>query len=201
MGSRALRQWPAIWTPPCDVLVLDLGLPDGDGLGAARQVRERQGLKLGIVIVTVRGHVEDRIAGFSVGADAYLVKPVNPRELKAVIDQLFVRLKSAENKPSGAGWQLDATTLQLRCPKGMGIALTGSEARLLTHLFNMPGEVVSREELCKDLPPGGAADETRRLDTLVSRLRTKVELANGVELPIKTFRNLGYAFTGPVVRH
>lgn len=179
-----------------DVLVLDLGLPDGDGVAVARRVRERLGLKLGIVMVTARGHVEDRIAGFSVGADAYLVKPVNPRELKAVIDQLWGRLKNGRDKPAELGWRLDATTLQLCIPGGTAITLTGSEARLLANLFNTPGEVVSRDELCKGLPPGGAADETRRLDTLVSRLRTKVELVSGVELPIKTFRNLGYAFTG-----
>lgn len=183
---------------PCDVLVLDLGLPDGDGLAAAAQVRARIGLTLGIVIVTARGHVEDRIAGFSVGADAYLVKPVNPRELKAVIDQLLTRLRKAGETPATPGWRLDATTLQLFSPGGAVTDLTGSEARLLAHLLSVPGTVISREELCRHLPPGGLADETRRLDTLVSRLRTKVEQAGGVALPIKTFRNLGYAFTGMV---
>ena len=181
-----------------DVLVLDLGLPDGDGVAAAQRVRERFGLKPGIVIVTARGHVEDRITGISAGADAYLVKPVNLRELKAVIDRLMVRLKNGEKKAPPQAWKLDAATSRLYAPNGAAISLTGSEARLLAHLFDQPGDIVSREELCKYLPPGGLADETRRLDTLVSRLRAKVEQDSGAELPIKTFRNLGYAYTGQV---
>lgn len=183
-----------------DVLVLDLGLPDGDGLAAAQRVRERFGLKPGIVIVTARGHVEDRITGICAGADAYLVKPVNLRELKAVIDRLMVRLKNGENPVQADTWKLDAATLRLHAPGGGAISLTGAEARLLACLFEKPGQVASREILCRDLPPGGSPDETRRLDTLLSRLRAKIEQETGTELPIKTFRNLGYSFTGQVIR-
>ena len=183
-----------------DVLVLDLGLPDGDGLAAAQRVRERFRLKPGIVIVTARGHVEDRITGICAGADAYLVKPVNLRELKAVIDHLMVRLKNGENPVQADAWKLDAATFRLHTPGGGAISLTGAEARLLARLFEKPGQVASREILCQHLPPGGLPDETRRLDTLLSRLRAKIEQETGAELPIKTFRNLGYSFTGQVVR-
>jgi DNA-binding response OmpR family regulator len=181
-----------------DVVVLDLGLPDGDGIAAARRLREMRKLKLGIVMVTARGHVDDRIAGLHAGTDAYLVKPVNPRELKAVIDQLMTRLGdavAAPTMPTNPGWRLDDETLQLTAPDGTVIPLTGAEALVLKRLMQAQGKVVTRAELSKELPPGGDPDETRRLDSLISRLRSKVAQATGLELPVKTFRNLGYSVT------
>src|SRR5690606_21337740 len=71
-----------------NILLLDLTLPDGNGLDAARNLRKQYGLKLGIVMVTARGHVEDRIQGITAGADAYLIKPINLKELRATIDHL-----------------------------------------------------------------------------------------------------------------
>ncbi|MDD3519422.1 MAG: response regulator transcription factor [Chromatiales bacterium] len=181
-----------------DVLVLDLGLPDGDGLAVARELRSQRGLQLGIVIVTARGHTEDRIAGLSAGADTYLVKPVNPRELKAVIDQLALRLRETPPESPPDGWRLDEPTLTLHCPGGMSVSLTGTEARILTRLFESRGQPVSRPELCRYLAPSSPQDDTRRLDTLISRLRSKVERETGVALPLNTFRSVGYAFNGRV---
>ena len=174
-------------TRPWQVLVLDLGLPDGDGLQAAQQMRAQRGLDLGIVMVTARGHVDDRIAGLRSGADAYLVKPVDLRELAATIDQLAKRL-------STPGWGLDAGSRLLTAPKGQPVELTGAENLLLQTLMSANGQVLDREQLCRALAPSGDPTDTRRLDTLISRLRTKVEVQTGCVLPIQTFRNLGYAY-------
>ncbi|MEX0731463.1 MAG: response regulator transcription factor [Aquisalimonadaceae bacterium] len=185
-----------------DVLVLDLGLPDGDGLVAARQVRQEHGFKVGIIMVTARGQIEDRIAGLAgASADAYLVKPVNLRELKAVIDQLVARIRDAGAVKSNTAWSIDELTMQLRCPGGVSVQLTGTEVLLLKHLFDhKPGVPLSRDLLSKYLAPSGTPPNSRRLDTLISRLRSKVEQQAGLPLPIWTFRNLGYLFTGALER-
>ena len=181
------------------LLVLDLGLPDGDGLSAARELRARHALTLGLVMMTARGQVDDRVAGLTAGADSYLTKPVALRELKAVIDNVLQRLPPlSASSASAPHWQLDSATLHLRSPGGARLLLTGTEARLIARLFEARGEVLGREALCRALDPRGFADDTRRLDTLVSRLRSKVEHQCGEALPIRTFRNLGYAFGGPL---
>lgn len=181
-----------------DILLLDLGLPDGDGLMASQQVRQEYGFSIGIIMTTARGHIEDRVAGLSGAlADAYLVKPVNLRELKAVIDQLMARMRESAPPGQAFRWSIQELTLQLRCPNSVLVELTGTEALLLKKLFSHePGSPISREQLSQYLAPEGTLPNTRRLDTLVSRLRSKVERESGLSLPIFTFRNLGYAFKG-----
>jgi DNA-binding response OmpR family regulator len=182
------------------VVVLDLGLPDGDGVVAARELRAQHGLLLGLVIVSARGRLDDRLSGRQAGADAYLTKPVALRELKAVIDSLLLRLPHAEPAdgdlaPYAAAprWALDRASLALRSPCGQVLPLTGTEARMLALLMQARGRVLSREQLCRALDARGAAPDTRRLDTLISRLRSKAE-ASDLCLPLHTYRNLGYAF-------
>jgi len=94
-------------------------------------------------------------------------------------------------------WLLDRRTLRLHSPGGAQLLLTGTEARLLQGLFEARGEVLGRDALCRALGPAGHVPDTRRLDSLISRLRSKVEQQGGGALPIQTFRNLGYAFGGP----
>lgn len=179
-----------------DLLVLDLGLPDGDGLTMAQQLRAERGLALGIVMVTARGQAEDRIAGLNAGADTYLVKPVNPRELKAVIDRLAARLR-ADRTPAPS-WHLDPETLQLNTPAGKAVPLTGAEARLMSCLLAQPGEIIGRDRLYREINPRAHLIDSRSLDSLLSRLRSKVENQTGMALPVQTFRNLGYRFAGRV---
>ena len=218
-GAASVRQMQQVLADPAwragmqpRVLVLDLGLPDGDGVAVARRLRAEQGLALGIVMMTARGHLEDRILGLTAGADAYLTKPVAPRELKAVIDALVLRLAAAAAAPGLAGavlladeaaagavpayWRVDPATLRLICPGGCSVGLTGAEARLLAALFQAQGQVLNREQLCQRLGHGAGLDDTRRLDSLVSRLRGKVEQQCSMALPLQTFRNLGFAFSG-----
>lgn len=181
-----------------NMLLLDLTLPDGDGLNVARELRKTYGLQLGIIMVTARGQVEDRIDGISAGADAYLIKPINLRELKVTIDHLEQRLGGQPPVESAAPaqWRLDATSLELICPNAERVALTVTESLLLKALLEQPGQPVSRDRLCECLPPGSHQDDTRRLDSILSRLRSKAKKDTGLNLPIHTLRNKGYTFEG-----
>lgn len=191
---QALEQ--EVW----QVLVLDLGLPDGDGTTAAQEVRQQHGLDVGIVMVTARGHTDDRILGLHSGADAYLVKPVDLRELCAVIDRLSQRVTErlarslAHANSANRRWELLRAQHRLQCPDGQQVALTGSECLVLNTLLEQRGQPVGRTALQELISPGSALLDTRRLDTLLSRLRSKVQQEAGQELPVRTYRNLGYAF-------
>ena len=180
-----------------DIVLLDLGLPQEDGLTTARKLRQRS--NVGIIIMTARGQVEDRIDGAQAGSDVYLVKPIDPRELKAVIDNLMQRLRQPIAPPHPAHWQLDVAALHLIPPNARAVRLTGSEVRLLSLLMMDAGVLVSRQTLCAVLGRGGDPDDTRRLDYVISRLRTKVESIPGIELPIRSHRGVGYSFTATAI--
>lgn len=177
-----------------DILLLDLGLPDGDGIAATTQLRETYGLQLGIIVVTARGQVEDRVEAISAGADAYLIKPINLKELCVTINHLYRRLQD-KGRGDDAVWQLDRQLLQLQCPNKRKVALTMTEALLLDVLIANKGDAVSRELLCGCLPPSSLRHDTRRLDAILSRLRTKVKTETDITLPIHTMRNKGYVFS------
>ncbi len=180
-----------------DVLVLDMDLPHGDGWAAAQQVRQAHGFKVGIVMTTARCQIEDRIAGLSGAADAYLVKPIDLRELEAIVSNLVARIRDVGAQGIDTAWSIDEQTLQLRCPNGISVQLTGTEALLLKLLFDhRTSSPLSRDALSRYLAPSGTPPSTRRLDTLISRLRSKVKQQAGLSLPIQTFRNLGFLFTG-----
>lgn len=179
-----------------DILLLDLGLPDGDAQQMLEWIRHEFGLGIGIIIVTARGHVEDRVAALSSGADAYLVKPINLSELRATITQLTQRLP-ARDASHQSRWTLDNVELSLKTPCGRLVSLTGAETQLVDRLLEAQGEIVSREALCSHVYVNQQVHNTRRLDTLVSRLRNKVRRETGRVPPIQSFRNLGYVFRKP----
>ncbi len=189
--EQALRE--GTWS----ILLLDLTLPDGNGLDAARKLRKEYGLKLGIVMVTARGHVEDRIQGITAGADAYLIKPINLKELRATIDHLQLRVGNAPpSNLAKLAWHLDLQSLELVCPNDQRVSLTVTESLLLKRLLEHLGHAVTRDALCSCLPPGSRLDDTRRLDSILSRLRSKAKREAGINLPIHTLRNKGYTFAG-----
>jgi DNA-binding response OmpR family regulator len=177
-----------------NILLLDLTLPDGDGINAAAELRQQYGLSLGILMVTARGHVEDRIQGITAGADAYLVKPINLKELGATINNIHQRVSPLVPQPKADTWILDQQALTLSTPLGNQIPLTVTESLLLKVLLDKLGQPVTRDVLCSFLPPGSSQDDTRRLDTILSRLRSKAKKEAGTNLPILTLRNKGYTF-------
>lgn len=174
-----------------DIVVLDIGLPGESGMAAAARLRGRGGL--GIVLLTARGAVDDRVLGLSLGADAYLVKPVDPRELVATLASLFRRLSATPSAPPG-GWHFDSDGWRLVAPDGAVIPLSGTEWRIVSRLVAARGTPVPREAILATL---GKADsiEDRSIDTLLCRLRRRVREASGHDLPIRSARGLGYVFT------
>ncbi|MDR3469948.1 MAG: response regulator [Xanthobacteraceae bacterium] len=188
-----------------DLVVLDLMLPGEDGLSLCRRLRTTS--QLPIIIVTARGDDVDRIVGLEMGADDYLGKPFNPRELLARINAVLRRQAAAQTAGPGSsataltflGWRIDLRLRELRNPEGAQVALTSAEFDLLQVFCERPGRVLSRDNLL-DLTNGRAAGSFERsIDVLVSRIRRKLE-RDGEEgtTIIRTVRSGGYLFTPTV---
>ncbi len=175
-----------------DLLVLDLGLPDGD---ARCWLEQREDLlDKGIIMATARGQRGDRIAGVQAGADCYLVKPVDLDELVAVVRNLLRRLRHEEPQ----AWLLDAVKWTLQAPGAKLVKLTHSELVILSALARHVGAAVSRYELAAALGHAPELYDPRRLEVLVRRLRGKVGDALGCALPLETVHGQGYAFAAPI---
>jgi len=185
-----------------DLVVLDLNLPDGDGLSACRELRAG-GVALPIIMVTARSSAVDRVLGLELGADDYLTKPFEPRELLARVRNLLRRTRPA-SWVRGAGarfarfgpWRLDLFQRRLIAPDDSLVMLSSSEFRLLERFIAHPNGVVSREELAPERKATVAYD--RSIDLQISRLRQKLAAAKGGEDLIITVRNEGYVLASPV---
>lgn len=186
------------------LLLLDINLPDGNGLAVARRLRERSGLGVGIIVLTCRGTVADRVTGLDSGADAYLVKDADLLEIDATIRSVLRRLPQpagAVSEPSavparaGEGWHLPPNSPVLQTPHGTTVVLTPSEHAFLISLLQRPGEPVSRAEIAQgmDRMPNWTL---RNLDSLVRRLRHKVKAADGAVLPVRMVYGRGYSLEG-----
>jgi len=190
-----------------DLVVLDLMLPGEDGLTLCRELRARSAVP--IVMLTAMGEETDRIVGLEMGADDYLPKPFNPRELlariKAVLRRAEVRMErhdttDVEQAVQFAGWKLDAGRRSLVSPQGVTVTLTAGEFDLLIAFVDHPRRVLSRDQLL-DLTRGrAAAPFDRSIDIQVSRLRRKIETDPSSPELIKTVRGGGYTFTPTVER-
>jgi DNA-binding response OmpR family regulator len=176
-----------------DVAVIDLGLPDGRGRDIAARVRATT--DMGVVIMTARGQLRDRIDGYESGADAYLVKPVDVRELALVIRRLAERTAPARARPHAAAWTYDPLGSTLTDADGRRVELTTNENRFIGALVDRQGEEVSRDAIFEAL--GYRADnETSagNLEALVRRLRLKISERTGARAPVRTVHGFGYAF-------
>jgi two-component system OmpR family response regulator len=187
-------------TSKIDLLLLDLMLPGEDGISICSRLRAASATP--IVIVTARGADTDRIKGLEAGADDYLAKPFNPRELLARIRAVLRRSGASAAPGNGAfvtltfeGWRVDPALRQLRNPAGVRVPLTGAEFDLLLVFCQHPRRVLTREQLV-DLTRGrGAAPFERSVDILVSRIRQKIENDPRDPRFIHTVRLGGYLFT------
>jgi two-component system OmpR family response regulator len=176
-----------------DIIVLDLGLPDGDGLA---WLGSRPGLRdKGVIMTTARGEGSSRVSGVRAGADVYLVKPVQLEELTALIRNLLFRLHRLDQ----ACWTLDARSWHLISPEGQTIKLTHSEQILLIELARAPGSSVTREVLVAALGQNPEIYDPRRMEIMVRRLRNKTKETLGYDLPLETAHRKGYAFTAPIM--
>ena len=186
-----------------DLVVLDIMLPGEDGFSICRRLRNSSNLP--IIMLTAKGEEIDRIMGLEIGADDYLPKPFNPRELLARIRAILRRSSESGAGAEGEsriftfnGWRLDPNIRQLHNPDGARIALTGGEFDLLLALCQRPRRILSRDQLI-DLTKGrDAAPFERSIDVLVSRLRQKLEKQSTEPVLIQTVRSGGYMFSAEV---
>jgi DNA-binding response OmpR family regulator len=173
-----------------DVIVLDLGLPDGDGLDLLRTWR-RGGFTEPVLILSARDTVEDRIKGLDIGADDYLPKPFSLEELQARVRSLVRRQASVKNavlEHQGIELDLLSHTVKLN---GQAIELTNREYALLEVFMHNQGRILPRTLIAEKIWSSHFDVDTNLLDVYMSRLRTKLEAAAGRPL-FKTVRGVGY---------
>ena len=184
-----------------DLVVLDINLPGEDGLSLCLRLRNAGGPP--VVMVTAKGEDLDRILGLEMGADDYLPKPFNPRELLARIRAVLRRKGPIAAEPPArayrfAGWTIDRAARRLTDPEGTRVALTGAEFDLLGALCDHPGRVLSRDQLL-DLTQGPKSiSQDRSVDIVVSRLRLKIERNPRDPQIVQTVRSSGYILAAPV---
>lgn len=186
----------ALKTLTPDVLLLDWMLPDGNGLDLCRQVRQ-QGLQTLILMLTAKGDPIDKVLGLELGADDYMTKPFDPRELIARVRALARRAGSVQQltRLRFAGLELDLLARRASHQQ-QTLALTSAEFKLLWTLASQPGLVVSREVLNAAIQPGSYMPLDRAMDVQIGRLRKKLMvIPEGAQL-IETVRGEGYTFTG-----
>ncbi|MCC6136371.1 MAG: response regulator transcription factor [Candidatus Contendobacter sp.] len=179
-----------------EVIVLDIGLPDGDGLAALMPYIDRQ--RQAVVLATARGQIDDRVRGYECGGDAYLVKPVDLRELSSVIHRVASRLPAALNPPAPPPWILDTIGWRLVSPEGAAFSLTHLEMYLFKALAETPGQAAPRERIIRAMGHNPMTYDSRSLEILVRRLRRKASQTLGRELPLETVHGVGYAFLAEV---
>jgi DNA-binding response OmpR family regulator len=199
-GNRALEKLVAA-SPAYDIILLDVMLPGADGFEVCRRVRSR--FAVPIIMLTARGEDTDRVVGLELGADDYVPKPFNPRELLARMRAVLRRTQRAEGAPAD---RLEVGDLQVDVPahkatlRGEELQLTSFEFRVLVALARRAGETVTREELASVvLPKGGRYDPSvdRSLDVHVSHLRHKLGDEAREPRRIRTVRGVGYVLVKP----
>ena len=192
--SSAMDSFKALAESSYDVAVVDIGLPDLSGYEVVEYMRDKT--SLGIVILTARPGIKDKMKGYDVGADHYFVKPANSSELVAVIKNLAARLDNNPHTSVIDEWQLDSQTWLLKSPDGITVNLTAKENAFLSLLLKQNGEPVSRENLRASLGYDFDVEHgNRALDVMVARLRKKLKEKLQIEAPLKTIHSLGYSFS------
>lgn len=202
--GRQMRE--ALDSVRIDLIVLDLMLPGDDGLTLCRNLRATPAFaQMPVLMLTARGEPIDRVVGLEMGADDYLPKPFEPRELLARIRNILRRTRALPETQAGSvkryhfiDWVLDTGLRQLTSPQSVVVPLSGAEYRLLQIFLDHPQRVLNRDQLM-DMTKGRDADPfDRSIDLQISRLRQK--LGDDARAPtlIKTVRNEGYILSAPV---
>lgn len=187
-----------------DIVVLDVLLPDGSGLDLCREMRTHHP-RLPVILVTALREEVDRIIGLEIGADDYIGKPFNPRELVARMRAVLRRSSGqSQNGPADSlyrfgGFIAEIAARSVKAPNGEDLVLTGAEFELLRVFLDNPGRVLSREQLLEMTQGREAGPDDRSIDVLISRIRRKLA-AHSDEVMFKTVRNGGYQLTVRVER-
>lgn len=215
-NGQAMRATLA--SSPVNLVTLDLNLGGEDGLALAREIRAVKNVP--IVMITGKGDTIDRVVGLELGADDYIVKPFHVREVLARVRAVLRRYCAADETRDAAprttgdpsqrvgeeerlafnGWQLNVPRRELRSDDGGIRELTTAEFDLLVMFAKRPGRVLSRDNIMDLLKGHEWSPMDRSIDSLVARLRKKIEHDSDAPQLIKTVRGVGYVFTGPVTR-
>jgi two-component system OmpR family response regulator len=197
-GASALRR---MQTETPDLCIVDLGLPDMDGLDLLRRITALS--SAGVLILTGRGHAADRVMGLELGGDDYVVKPFEPRELVARVRSILRRRAAVPGSASGRqrryasflGWRIDCAANVLRAADGSEHLLGTAETQVLRCFVERPHQILTREQLVgsRDLLPSD-----RSIDVRISRLRRKIERVPHDPTIIKTVYGAGYLFAADV---
>lgn len=185
-----------------DLVTLDLRLGDEDGLDLAREIR--RDTEIPIIMVSAKGDLLDTVVGLEVGADDYISKPFELREVIARVRAVLRRYDRCEKTGSHFEFEqcsLDTRTRELRDHSGRQYQLTSAEFDLLSVFVQHPRQVLSRNQLMDHLKGSHWSANDRTIDNQVVKLRKKLRLANDSGSPIKTIRGTGYMFTPEVTKH
>lgn len=188
-----------------DLILLDIMLPGVDGITLARELRVKTP-NIGIIMLTGKDDAVDTIVGLEVGADDYITKPFDNRELLARIHSVLRRLSANDNTNKATddaknivqfdGWQMNTDTFELIAPTGEKINLTSIEFKLLEILVHNVGRVLSRDQILQKLSSREWQPNDRSVDVLIGKLRKVLETNPSQPKLIRTIRNMGYQFTG-----
>lgn len=207
---RAVGDGPAfraaLGENPADIALLDISLPGEDGLSLARFLRGAHDQSVGIIMVTAAGEVVDRVVGLEIGADDYVAKPFDLRELLARVRATLRKVEAAraavalparpaERIPFGP-LTVDVAGRKVLDETGAEIALTAMEFDLVLAFAERPGRVLSRAQLLDIAHPGGSDPFDRSIDVRITRLRRKIERSAHAPALIRTVRGAGYVFDG-----
>lgn len=187
-----------------DLIVLDLQLPGVDGLALANELRSKSSIP--IVMLTARGNPIDRVIGLEMGADDYMSKPFEPRELVARIHTVLRRTRGGREDQAASdvirfdGWELQRNERRLTSPKGLVVPLSNAEFQLLSTFLRTPRHLLTRDQLMSQARGRAMASVERSIDLLVSRLRQKLDDNPRDPCMIKTVRGEGYVFNVQTVQ-
>lgn len=187
-----------------DLVLLDIMMPGEDGLSLCRHLIETRALP--VILLTARGEATDRIVGLEIGADDYVTKPFEPRELVARIRSVLRRAGRASGQSDEdaqyefEGWRLDPLKRRLIDPEGVLVSISTAEFRLLRAFLDHPRQVLDRDQLLDMVQGREAHLFDRAVDNQVSRLRRKIETDSRNPALILTVRGGGYRFAAPVSR-
>jgi DNA-binding response OmpR family regulator len=184
---------------PCDIVILDINLPDGNGVDFCQKIRPY--VKSGIVMYTGRSEAAIKVESLRGGADAYLVKPVNPDELEATLISLYRRLDPRERHLLTAAalppvFRLDSKVRVLHLPNKAFVDLTPGECFFVQCLFGAEDHSLTREQLCSVYESVGEPYSDTKIENIVSRLKRKALTATQQTLPIASVYGKGYSFKG-----
>jgi DNA-binding response OmpR family regulator len=175
-----------------DILILDLGFNDGDGLEWL--TKNKQLADKGLIIVSARDSIKDKFAGIKAGADVYLTKPAPLEMVAASVHNLYKRIKTI--RPPH--WGINPKTWTLTAPDMQSLKLTHSEMLLMVQFTKSQEDVVTKNQLILCLGHSPEYYDDRRLEIMIRRLRNKVSTSFGFELPFETVHGKGFAFSSPI---